>query len=267
VDHDRLRELAEPYALGILEPDERQTFERHLPLCDECQQAVRDARIVALALAQSVELVDPPSALRSRVLAAATASPQVSAKSGLSVADGSRRNALPWWLAAAASIAAVVFGLQWWNAERKLTVAESALSDVRQQLATATSQMASAQAVSDRAQEQLDIIAARDVVLVNLAGQTAAPSASGRVYWSRSRGLAFTASSLPPLAEGRIYQLWLVTDGPPVSAALISPDADGAARALVPGVGAIEPKAFAVTIEPAGGVPAPTGAMYLLGSL
>jgi anti-sigma-K factor RskA len=262
VDHERLREQAEAYALGVLSADEREAFERHLPLCDVCQQAVQDARLVGLALGHTVDMVDPPPQLRSRVLAAATASPQLSGPREMRAAT-----ALPWWLSAAASIAAIVFGLQWWSAERKLAVAESDLQSAKQQLAVATSQMASARSVADRAQEQLDILAARDVVLVNLAGQTPAPSAAGRVYWSPSRGLEFSATSLPPLAEGRVYQLWLVTSGAPVSAALITPDADGAARALVPGVGAIAPKAFAVTIEPAGGVPAPTGAMYLLGAL
>jgi hypothetical protein len=207
-------------------------------------------------------MVDPPPQLRSRVLAAATATPQVGDPRVARAAT-----LLPWWLTAAASLAAVVFGLQWWNTSRKLEVAESALQSVRQELATATSQMASARNAADRAQEQLDILAARDVVLVNLAGQAPAPSASGRVYWSPSRGLAFAATNLPPLAEGRVYQLWLVTDGAPVSAALITPDSNGAARALVPGIGTIEPKAFAVTVEPAGGVPAPTGAMFLLGAL
>ncbi len=262
MEHEQLREQAEPYALGILSADERQAFERHLPSCDSCQQAVQDARLVGLALGQSVEMVDPPAQLRSRVLAAATASPQLSAPRAARGAT-----ALPWWLSAAASIAAIVFGLQWWNAERKLAIAESNLQSTQQQLAMATSQMASARAVADRAQEQLDIVAARDVVLVVLAGQSPAPSAAGRVYWSPSRGLAFSATSLPPLPEGRVYQLWLVTSGAPVSAALVTPGADGTARALVAGVGAVEPKAFAVTIEPAGGVPAPTGAMYLLGAL
>ncbi|MGH9386787.1 MAG: anti-sigma factor [Vicinamibacterales bacterium] len=266
MDHDRMREQAEPYALGILTADDRQAFERHLPLCEECQQAVGDARLVGLALGQSVDMVDPPPQLRSRVLAAASATPQVGALRDAPVARATASR-LPWWLTAAASVAAIVFGLQWLNAERKLGLAESALRSVRQELAMATSQMASARAVADRAQEQLDIVAARDVVLVNLAGQGPAPSATGRVYWSRSRGLAFAATNLPPLAEGRVYQLWLVTDGAPVSAALITPDSEGAARALVPGVGAIEPKAFALTVEPAGGVPAPTGAMFLLGSL
>ena len=262
MDHEQLHELAEPYALGILSAEERQAFERHLPLCETCQQAVRDARVVGLALGQSVEMVDPPAQLRSRVLAAATATSQIGRSQTAPAAS-----ATPWWLAAAASVLAAVFGLQWWNAERRLEVAESALESTRQQLASATSQMASARNAADRAQEQLDILAARDVVLVNLAGQAPAPSAAGRVYWSPSRGLAFAASNLPPLAAGRVYQLWLVTDGAPVSAALVTPDPDGAARALVPGIGSITPKAFALTIEPAGGVPAPTGAMYLLGGL
>jgi anti-sigma-K factor RskA len=266
VDHEQLRELAEPYALGILSADERQAFERHLPMCDVCRQAVADARLVGLALGQSVDMVDPPPQLRSRVLTAAAATPQASATGRSQIASPAATR-LPWWLATAASAAAIAFGLQWWSAERRLQIAESALRSARQELAMAASQLASARAVADRAQEQLDILAARDVVLVNLAGQAPAPGATGRVYWSRSRGLAFAAANLPPLAEGKVYQLWLVTEGAPVSAALITPDGDGAARALVPGVGSIEPKAFAVTIEPAGGVPAPTGAMYLLGSL
>ncbi len=263
MDHEQLRELAEAYALGILDADDRQAFERHLPLCESCQQAVRDAQLVGLALGQSVEMVDPPPHLRSRVLAAAAAASQASAPRVARAAT----TTLPWWLTAAASIAALGFGLQWWNTARKLEMAESALQSVRQQLATATSQVASARNATDRAQEQLDILAARDVVLVNLAGQAPAPGASGRVYWSPSRGLAFAATDLPPLAEGRVYQLWVVTEGAPISAALITPDGNGAARALVPGVGGVQPKAFAVTVEPAGGVPAPTGAMYLLGGL
>lgn len=262
MDHERLREHAEPYALGILSAEEREAFARHLPLCAACQQAVQDARLVGLALGASVEMVDPPPQLRSRVLAAATAEPQLGGARETRAATS-----LPWWLATAASIAAIVCGLQWWNTSRRLAIAEADLQSTQQQLAMATSQMASARSVADRAQEQLDILAARDVVLVQLAGQSPAPSAAGRVYWSPSRGLAFAATNLPALAEGRVYQLWLVTSGAPVSAALITPDADGAARALVPGIGTIEPKAFAVTIEPAGGVPAPTGAMYLLGAL
>ena len=112
------------------------------------------------------------------------------------------------------------------------------------------------------------VLAAPDVSRIDLAGQTAAPQASGRGYWSRSRGLMFTASSLPALPPGRAYQLWVLTaQTPPISNGwMLRPDASGRAAAIFETpVDLPVPTAMAVTIEPDGGVPAPTGAMYLVG--
>jgi anti-sigma-K factor RskA len=71
---------------------------------------------------------------------------------------------------------------------------------------------------------------------------------------------------LPPLPAGKIYQVWLVAGGPPVSAGLVAPDevGRGASFFRTP-VDVTGPVTVAVTIEPAGGVPAPTGAFYLTG--
>ena len=65
---------------------------------------------------------------------------------------------------------------------------------------------------------------------------------------------------------GRVYQLWFVTAGPPVSAALVTPDAAGRVEAMMPSPDGVEPTAFALTVEPAGGSPGPTGAMLLVGA-
>ncbi len=254
--HDTLRELAGPYALDILSDDDRRAFERHLLLCAECQREVADARAVAEGLAHTVEAVNPPAALRARVLEAATATANPPTPAGV----------LPWWLAAAASVAAIVSGLGWWNATERLARTEAALQAARQTLAVAQSQMAAAQSVADRVTGQLDVLSAGDAVRVDLKEQPAAPGASGRVYWSRSRGTTFTAASLPPLDAGRVYQLWFVTTGPPVSAALVTPDAAGRFETVVPSPAGIEPTAFALTVEPAGGSPGPTGAMLLVGA-
>jgi anti-sigma-K factor RskA len=106
------------------------------------------------------------------------------------------------------------------------------------------------------------------VARVDLAGQTIAPKASARAFWSRSRGMVFTASNLPPLPAGRIYQLWVVTAQAPISAGLLTPDATGNVSDIFNTPQDLpQPVAMAVTIEPAGGVPAPTGAMYLVGKL
>jgi anti-sigma-K factor RskA len=81
--------------------------------------------------------------------------------------------------------------------------------------------------------------------------------------------MVFTASNLPPLPAGRIYQLWVVTSQPaPLSAGLLTPDAQGSVNETFSTPPDIpQPVALAVTIEPAGGVPAPTGEKYLIGTL
>ena len=79
---------------------------------------------------------------------------------------------------------------------------------------------------------------------------------------------SFTVSNLPPLPGGRVYKVWVVTAvGPPLSAGLVTPDGAGGRSVYFATPADIPPPvALAVTIEPAGGVPAPTGAQYLLGT-
>src|ERR1700680_1020598 len=64
---DAMLELAELYAIGGLEADERATLERHLAQCAPCRAALAQGRLVAYALAASV--AEPaPAGLRARVL-------------------------------------------------------------------------------------------------------------------------------------------------------------------------------------------------------
>ena len=130
--------------------------------------------------------------------------------------------------------------------------------------------MAQARLVAANAQRQLSVLAAPDVAHVDLKGQAAAPQASARALWSRSRGLLFAASNLPALPAGRTYQLWVISGKlPPISDAWIfKTDATGVVTTMfATPVTLPAPTAMAVTIEPDGGTPAPTGAMYLVGSL
>ena len=111
------------------------------------------------------------------------------------------------------------------------------------------------------------VLTAPDVATIVLAGQPEAPDSHARAFWSRQRGMVFSASKLPPAPPGKTYQVWVVTTDPvPVSAGLIEPDSQGRVEvvfATPPDIA--QPKAVAVTLEPAGGVPAPTGAKYLVG--
>ncbi len=274
-DHDRLGELAGPYALGALREDDRRAFETHMATCVECRREVRDAALVAEGLGRVVDPQEPPAGLRDRVLAAAVASARTArheVRGGRPRLEDARSAAahnryLPAsWLLLAASLAAVALGLYAWTLQSRLRETDAALRSTQTELAALETQLTQLQRTADEAARMAEVLFAPDVVLVNLAGQAAAPRATGRALYSTSRGLVFTASNLPPLPAGRVYQLWVVTKAAPLSAGLMRPDNAGRLRSVTQ-TAASQPTAIALTIEPEGGVPAPTGAMYLVGSL
>jgi anti-sigma-K factor RskA len=120
-----------------------------------------------------------------------------------------------------------------------------------------------------RVEEMVAALAAPDTITVKLTGTSEATKASGVVkYNPRTGTVLYSADQLPTLPAEKAYQMWLVpTSGAPISAGVFTPGLGTEKRlwsAQVPPH--TEPKAFAVTIEPAGGVPAPTGPKVLLGA-
>ena len=79
----------------------------------------------------------------------------------------------------------------------------------------------------------------------------------------------FYANNLPALPAGKTYQLWIITDTPkPVSAGVFSLDRGRKGRGMLQNMPeAAKIKQFAVSLEPDGGKPQPTGAVYLAGDL
>ena len=113
------------------------------------------------------------------------------------------------------------------------------------------------------------VLFAPDLLRVDLAGEGPAPGSKARAFMSRSSGVAFAADQLPALPADKVYQLWIVPQGAAaVSAGLLTPDANGHASLFFPMPADVTaPQALAVTVEPAGGVPAPTGSRVLLGTV
>jgi anti-sigma-K factor RskA len=62
--------------------------------------------------------------------------------------------------------------------------------------------------------------------------------------------------------------LWMIAGNKPIDAGIFTVGSDGSGFLKVPSLSdADKAQKFAVTLEPAGGVPQPTGDMHLLGSL
>jgi anti-sigma-K factor RskA len=252
--HEQLGDQAPAYVLGALTPAERLAFEAHLAECAICAAEVRSLSPVTAGLARLVPEAEPAPAVKGRLLAAISKPP--SSSWSLS------------WLAVAASLALAV-ALGGYSALLRARVAglESQLREATRRAEASERRVADARRVALDAQSQVAVLAAPDLARIDLAGQPVAPAAAARAFWSRTRGLVFTASNLPVPPPGRAYQLWVLTAQPaPISAGMLVVDASGRVTAKFDTpLDLPRPVAMAVTLEPEGGVPAPTGEKYLVG--
>jgi anti-sigma-K factor RskA len=266
-DHDELRELVPLHAAGVLSGADRAAIESHLATCTECAAEYRAYRPVGAALAQSVPQVDPPLALRESILAA-TRRDRTAARGGIELTPGITHPSLAPWLAAAAMVViSAGLGVYVRTLQERIHSLEKEVRDALVRVDDGERRVAVSLRNAADAQAQLAVLTAPDVRRIDLAGQPVAPTATARAFWSRSQGLVVTASKLPVLPAGRIYQLWFIRAQDKVSAGLLAPDARGSLTTLLRTPAELpNPDALAISMEPAGGQPQPTGAIYLIGA-
>jgi anti-sigma factor RsiW len=287
-EHDKLL-LAGAYVLGTLDAEERDAFDAHLPACAECQREVRSMQRVAIALAASTPSRTPRPELRDRVLGAATASrAHVISEGGTGFGVGRTSSTVPsgfgrtapdadrrvsswmhpasWLPVAALLIVSLALGTYSQRLQSRIDSLESRLDDAVRRAELAERATGDAQRAANSVQSAMAVLSSPDMARVDLAGQEVAPDARARAFWSRNHGLVFTATNLPAAPPGSVYQVWVLTAGAPISAGLINLDASGGTTEVLATAPDIPPPAgVAVSLEPEGGRPAPTGKIYLAG--
>lgn len=141
------------------------------------------------------------------------------------------------------------------------------VGELRRELAARAQEAALLRGEIARRRDLLALLGAPETRPVALAGLAPSPTARGRIWWNGDRRAGFfVASGLPPVPAGKTYQLWVISGGTPISAGTFPVDQRGEAILRVgPIPEAARAEVFAVTLEPAGGLPAPSGAMYLAG--
>jgi len=254
--HEPYDSQAAAYALGALDAEERVEFERHLATgCAECQAALRDSGEALATLAAELPPAIPPPGVRAALLQRVDA-------------DVARRRpavkpARAWFTWATAAVAAMLVGglavglLLNSRYEARLTQLTAELESLRGERARVDSllrERANAQAV-------LDLLRDPTTRLVALAGAGPSPEAVARVVWHDATGGWIVVAKLPPASAGKTYEMWTFSGGRPSPAGVFDVDASGSAIHRI----ALAPKVegFAVTLEPAGGVPSPTGPIVL----
>ena len=246
--HPQFDEDFDLLALGMLEGAEKSELEAHLDGCRECANKAEEARGRIAVLAFSAPIENPPARAREHLLRRVR-EPLIRGKSV---------SFRPWLtpaLVAVMIILLIVVGLENRNLRQKLKEVQHAQEALQ----------------GSAAQDHLvvDLLTAPDTLKVTLVSGASHPSPTGKAFYHPEKGLIFYAANLPTLSPSQTYQLWLVpTSGKPISAGTFQVDVHGNGRVMLPRLPAgVEAAAFAVTVEPSGGVPQPTGAKILIGTV
>ena len=289
----RFDELLPAYALGALDGDELRELAAHLAAgCPACEGELRrlaaeveDLAAAAAELPESLAAEAPQilGGVKRRLLAELPRHPRLAQAPELAPAPPaafpsppayaarSVRPVLRWAPLAAAAVLALVAV---WGLVRQVSMGaeiERLRGESRQLAARAEAlerRAAQAQAESQRLARTLSIIAAPGVSSVRLAGMGTSHAAAGRTYVNvADRRAVFYAFGLPALGPDKTYQLWYLDEQDhPTSAGVFEVDAHGKAAVEVDQSLPVERiQAWAVTIEPRGGRPQPTGPMALAG--
>ena len=252
---DDLQERASLYAAGAMTDSERLEYARHLDedQCSVCQAEVKELQSAMSMLAFSVPSSSPSATVKVRLMQQARQTVPVSQP---------RPAGFRW--------------LQWTTAIIALTSVAVALSlmrtntELRRETDALKSRIARLEVQLGEQQTIIATLTRAGVRVVDLAGQGTNTQASGRIFWDQSRKQwLFSVRNLPPAPADKSYQLWFVPKkGSPISARVFNTEADGSITVEVPVPDNVtDLNAAAVTTEPFGGQPRPTGPFALLGAM
>jgi anti-sigma-K factor RskA len=254
------------YALGALDGEEKRAFEAHVRVCAACAAELEAAcgRVALLALATPA--VTPPAAVKDGLMR------QVGRGPAAESAQPARRRTLAWpasgwlalgWLTPALAATTVGFAvLAGWLWARNQGYARQ-VQTLQAQLTVAQTR---SQEIARAAEETDHLLGMPGTVRVSLMPQSGTTGRAGVLYNSHM-GMVMCAGQIAPAPTGKSYQLWLVPmNGKPMSLGVFSESnpMEPMMAHVPPGM---EAKAFAITVEPAGGMPWPTGPKVLMGAL
>lgn len=257
--HNDFEALCAGYVLGSLSSEEKREFENMLSeASDDQKRLYEDMVMVKDELALAAEPSTPSPGLENKIIN------NLPNKQALRNPDENNTNKskivkLRIYKIAAAILFAVSLSLIYVSYELSDTVAtqHSRITELRTEL--------------EKQEQLLNVLSAREVTFVNMSGQDPSPEGYGKIIWDPEQGRAvLQLANLPAPPSDRDYQLWLIKEGEnPISAGVFN--FDQPSRDLFFQVEQLneEPSpvsnTFAVTLEPKGGVPQPTGDMFLAG--
>jgi anti-sigma-K factor RskA len=232
-NHEHWSENVAAYLLGALEPEEMTALERHAEGCERCRREIRWLAPAVQALPETVERVDPPAQLRTRLMGEVEAEARAAGRSSAERAsgDGLFGRAAGWLR----DLGSGPMGL------RPVVGFAAAVLVV---VAVAGFAIAGGIGGSDEGGGTSTLLYGK------------APGVTARMIDEGDGGTLHLAN-VRQLPDDRVLQAWVQRDGEVEAVeALFVPDREGQASTELPPMEGVE--AVMVTAEPKGGSEAPT---------
>lgn len=242
--NNHVEDQIDAYALGILEDEAVAQVEAHLEGCQDCQRLLRQARGVVALLALAPRQAAPPAGLKQRILARIAQEERGGMASALPDIPPERQGMLE--------------ALRHFFSGRRSV-----------QIPGAAQRGAEAADEQQQLQDILRLLRSPHPAVWELPGTAEAPQARARLLGSPEEHMAvLIVSGLEPLPPERDYQLWFLREGKPVGSAVFDVQQSGEGQILVHAPRQLgQYDLAAITPEPAGGSPGPTGPIMIAGEL
>ncbi len=229
MDCREIEELLPAYALGALEPGERQDVEEHLGGCPQCSRSARAHLETAAMLAQSVPEAEPPASVWQQIQERIGEEPPVPAESGTATEAAeqqevrrlSRSSTVA--LSLAAGFALALFGVL----AVLLVQLRGELGDVREENQNLVTMIQDQRSLS-----YYTALPETDVLL--LASTDLAPRARGMLITSGDRRWGYVVvDGLQQPEDGMAYRVWLMTSNGPTDGGTFTVDSTGYGQKFV----------------------------------
>ena len=245
--HEDYKEMIPARALSALDAADARALNDHLSDCAECRMELQEWEATAAAMALSAKPMEPSPEVRERLLNEIRKDlsvPQVipfrSATRNIWTSFGSLSA-----IAAVILVTVLIVGLIMLLRENRELQAELR-----------------------RSQEFLQLVNTPGSRVAELKSTGVGAGATAKLVYDNNGHAMLMAKKLPNVPEGKAYQLWfIVGSNPPMPGKTFVPDGagQGVLKDQMPQA-ALNSAIFAITMEPAGGVPLPTGEIYLASS-
>ncbi len=276
MDREEFIQLSSEYALGALEGDELRKFEAYLKTASKQEleilsELTSTASLIPLALERSTPSPAVKQSLMQKINLSSRAHEAVRQRTEILTqhAPARTRNWIPWGIAASLAMVAVfsLFVIKLMGTIEKQNKQLVAVEQEKQELQT---RLVSLRDELTRKNEQLKVLSAKQIHISIMDGLKVNPVGYGKIIWDpEKRSAILQVSNLPAVPSDKDYQLWVIKDKKPISVGVFAVNDTMSNFFKIENLAVTNPKeiaAFAVTLEPKGGMPQPTGDMYMMGA-